>query len=137
MLDEWGFAELVIHPPPFNFFAMFLLPCVIRKSLMKRTAEVFSKLVFWCENIIYLFMMFIYELILVPFIYLRVYYNILIMSSSIPNALLLYSLWIPFGVLFLLYCVCKDMFYFLKILCDYKDEDDQRIQKEAEDSKQD
>ena len=77
MLDEWGYSELVIHPPPLNFFSMFLIPCVIRKSLMKRASEIFSKLMFWVENIIYLMVFFCYEMVLVPFIYFKNCFNIL------------------------------------------------------------
>jgi hypothetical protein len=134
MLDEWGYAELVIHPPPFNFFSMFLLPCIIRKSLMKRTAEMFSKLVFWAENIFYIFCILAYELFLVPLIYFRVLYNI-IRAASFWNMIALFLLWVPFGIFYLIYGVGTDLFYFIKILCDYKDEDDIKIEKESEDQK--
>jgi hypothetical protein len=28
MFDQWGYTELVMHPPPINFLTLFLLPCV-------------------------------------------------------------------------------------------------------------
>jgi hypothetical protein len=134
MLDEWGYYELVIHPPPFNAFSMFLVPCVMRKSLMKRTAEMFSIIVFWFENIIYLTAMLLYEIALTPYLYLKMFYIIYKMSPFL-HMLLLTSLWMLFGFLFLIYAVFTDMFHFLKILCDYKDEDEIKLEKEAEDSK--
>ena len=136
MQDEWGYAELVIHPPPINVLTFFLLPMVIRKSLMRNAAEVFSKFIFWLENIIYIFLFLSYELMLVPFIFLRVIFNIVKLASFL-NMILLTFLWIIIGLFYLLYGVFKDMFFFAKILCDYKDEEDQRLEKEEEDSKQD
>jgi Ion transport protein len=55
MLDTNGYAELVIHPPPINIFSIFIIPCIVRRSLMKKAAECFSKFMFWIENIFYLF----------------------------------------------------------------------------------
>ena len=28
--NEWGYAELVLHPPPFNFFTIILIPFLFR-----------------------------------------------------------------------------------------------------------
>jgi hypothetical protein len=123
MLDEWGYSELVMHPPPLNFFTIFLIPCVIRKGLMKRMAELFGKLMFWLENLLYFIIMFIYEMILVPFIFFRVCFHI-IRLSTISSMVFLLLVWVFTGIFFLLFNVYKDMFYYLKIMCDYKDEND-------------
>ena len=29
LLNEWNYAELVVHPAPFNFFTLFLVPAVL------------------------------------------------------------------------------------------------------------
>ena len=42
-------------------------------------------------------------------------------------------IWIPFGSLFLIVSVMKDMFYFVKILCDFKDEGDLVTEKKEAD----
>lgn len=123
MLDEWGYAELVFLPPPMNVLTVFLLPCVMKKTLMKRGSEIFSKLIFWLENTIYILVTLIYELLYVPFIYIKVLFNIIRLASFL-NMLFLLFLWTLFGLFFLLSALCKDMFYFIKILCDYKIEDD-------------
>ncbi|CDW71841.1 UNKNOWN [Stylonychia lemnae] len=136
MQDEWGYSQLVILPPPINFFTIFLIPTVMRKGLMKRASEVFSKFIFWFENMFYLMIMLIYLLMLVPLIYLRMIYNI-VKLASVFNLIWLLSLWLLFGPIFLIQGVGKDMFYFMKTLCDYKDENDQNQEKEAEDFKQD
>lgn len=74
MLDNNGYAELVIHPPPINVFTIFIMPCIIRKSLMKKAAECFSKFIFWVENVIYLMSFLMYEMVLCPYIYFKVFY---------------------------------------------------------------
>lgn len=71
MLDPHGYSELIIHPPPLNVFTIFILPCIIKKSLMKRAADVFSKFIFWSENLLYLGSFLAYELVLCPFIYFK------------------------------------------------------------------
>lgn len=115
---------------------MFIIPCAVRKSLMLRGADVFSKMMFWTENTIYLSFMLLYEIALVPIIFFRVCYNIVKLASFF-NMVLLLVLWSITGILFLLFGVCKDIFFYLKILCDYKVEDDLNEEKEEEDYKQD
>ena len=41
MRDPYNFKELVIHPPPFNFFSMFLMPFALSRNLMKKTGICF------------------------------------------------------------------------------------------------
>lgn len=36
MLDPNGYAELVVHPPPFNFAIWALIPLMCKKSCMKK-----------------------------------------------------------------------------------------------------
>jgi len=49
----------------------------------------------------------------------------------------LVSFWILVGPFSLLYYLSKDLFFYIKILCDYQDEEDQFREKEEEDFKQD
>jgi hypothetical protein len=90
---------------------------------MLRGSEVLSKVIFWLENIVYIFGLFLYELLLVPFIYIRLIYNV-IKIADFKNAVGLLIIWIPLGLFFLSYGVVFDIYYFLKILCDYKEDDD-------------
>lgn len=136
MQNEWGYSYLVILPPPLNIFSLFIIPSVFRKGLMRRSAEVFGKFIFWFENMFYLICMLVYLFLLAPFIYLRIIVSIIRLASFLNMAWLL-ALWIVLGPLFLMYGIAKDMFYFMKTLCDYKDEDDQYLEKEKEDFKQD
>lgn len=77
MLDEHGYSELVIHPPPLNIFTVLLIPCIVKKDLMKKASVLFSKFIFWLENIVYIIAFIIYEVALVPIIFVRIIYNII------------------------------------------------------------
>lgn len=118
MLDPWGYSEIIIHPPPFNVFTLAIVPCIIKKSLMKKAAEVFSKFMFWVENIFYILGFLGYELILVPYLYFKILINILHLST-IKQVWLFVPLWLFGGIFLLLFSVGKDLFFFIKILCDY------------------
>lgn len=103
---------------------------------MLRGSEVLNKVIFWLENLYYILELFFYELALVPLIYLRTISNIAKVAEA-KNAIWLILLWMPFGPLFLGYGVLKDMYFFFKILCDYKEDDDAFLIKLEEDKLQD
>jgi hypothetical protein len=103
---------------------------------MLRGSEVLNKIIFWLENLYYILELFLYEVALVPYIYLRLIYNIA-KVAEVKNAIGLILLWIPFGPFFLTYGVLKDMYFYFKILCDYKEDDDAFLIKQEEDKLQD
>jgi hypothetical protein len=123
MQDPNGYSELVIHPPPLNILSVVIWPCIIRKSLMKKAAECFSKFVFWVENSAYIVCFFFYELFLCPYIYFKVFVNIMILSNFLRLVPLM-LFWMVVGPFVLLFSIGKDLFFFIKILCDYQDEED-------------
>lgn len=135
-LDSHGYSELILHPPPLNVFSIFLIPMVIRKSLMKRAADVFAKFSYWLENIFYIGGFFLYEMILWPIIYFKMTFLIFSLSSCL-KVLPYFLMWLVCGFFFLFYATCMDIFYMIKILCDYQDEEDQFNENQEEDFKQD
>ena len=70
MQDEWGYEELVVHPPPVNFLTSLLLLSVFKDNVMLRSSLIFSKVIFWLENLgIFIVQMLVYEALLMPIIY--------------------------------------------------------------------
>ena len=102
---------------------------------MKRTSEVISKIIFWIENLYYLFVMLLNELLLVPIVFIRQTVNTLRLDTK--NALKLIPMWLVCSPFFLSYCVMNDMYFFCKILCDYREDDNEREIKDQEDMIQD
>ena len=136
MSNDFGYQELVIHPPPLNFFGFFILPCAVKKECMKSAGHVYATIIFWFENGFYFLFLFFYELVLLPFIYLRVIYNVIRMASAcmlIPYVLL----WFFVGPFYLLVRLFIDLFYLGRIFCDTQHEEDAQKQKEEEDYKYD
>jgi hypothetical protein len=39
LLDKYCYSELVIHPPPINVFSFFIIPFIIKKSIMKKHSQ--------------------------------------------------------------------------------------------------
>mmetsp|Transcript_43453 Transcript_43453/g.41915 ORF Transcript_43453/g.41915 Transcript_43453/m.41915 type:complete len:255 (-) Transcript_43453:762-1526(-) len=136
MQDPYGYSELVIHPAPLNAFTFFLLPFMIKPSFMKIGSSMFAKFIFWMENTLFILLFFLYELVLTPFIYLRVIYNISKLATII-TFIPLEIFWLIIGPFYLTYSIFKDIFYMCKILCDYQQEEDTLKEKEEEDFKQD
>lgn len=113
----------MVHPAPLNYISSLLVFAVFDNKLMRRSSEVASKLIFWIENIYYVLEMLLIELVLVPFIYCRLIINI-IKTTTIGNAITLLTYWICCGPFFLFFCVLKDMYFYCKILSDYRENDD-------------
>jgi len=86
---------------------------------MVKAAELFSKSIFWLENIVLILIQLLQELLLVPYIYFRHIFNI-VKVAKIWNAIMLISIWLVIGLFYLLFLVVKDMYFYMKILCDYK-----------------
>jgi hypothetical protein len=91
---------------------------------------------FWFENIFYIMTFIFNEVILFPLIYVKVALNVVYQASWL-RLLPLLLFWTLLGPFVLLYSLGKDLFFYIKILCDYQDEEDQFKEKEEEDFKQD
>ena len=133
--DEWGYTELIVHAPPLNMAQVLLLPSVFKQDQMLRAAKAFSMAIFWFESLIYIIFHLIYELSLVPFIYIKQSINIIKLAGVRGIHLLL--AWLLVGFWYLLSCAAEDMFYYVKILCDYKQDDDLQNKMKTEDYQQD
>jgi len=100
-------------------------------------AVVFSKFIFWLENIIYIISFFLFELAHIPFIFLRMIVNILKVANNVINAIILILMWLVFGLFYLMYLLMKDMYSFVKILYENDDSDIAIQLKLDEDERQD
>ena len=136
MQDKWGYTELVTHPPPMNYISVLLLAAMFNNTTMLKASEGVALVIFWLENIYYMFAMFLEELILLPICYFKLSMSIL-KAPFVWNKVQLLLFWIPFGPWFLTYYLLNDMYFFSKILCDYRLEDEDGIAKREEDEIED
>ena len=116
MQNKWKYYELVIYPPPTNIFTIMLWPCLFSKRCMKVCATFYSKTMYWIENILfYIIGFFIYELVLVPYLYFKVFYHIGILATPcLAFPMILF--WIVCGPFYLFFSLGLDMLIFIKIL---------------------
>ena len=93
-------------------------------------------MIFWLENTLYYIpFMIIYEVLLIPYIYLRMVFNIMKVEDFFPG-LGYSSVWLMIGIPYLLGAAVIDVYYFFKVLCDYR-EDEFDDKTEVEDKLQD
>jgi hypothetical protein len=134
--DDGGYTELVVHPPPLNLALIFLLPAVFKKDWMKKYSYLFSKINFWFENIFFILDQLLYEMMLVPVIFVKIFGNVVKLAEPLQMIQLLVG-WIIGGWIYLIYGVAQDMYYFVNILREYKMDEDQALQDAAEEEKSD
>jgi hypothetical protein len=138
MEDKCGYQELVVHPPPINYLFVLLLPSVFRESVMQRSSKLYSYLIFWLENVAYYIpKMIAWETLLIPFIYLRLVFNILRVEYKLWYKLWIAFVWLFIGPFYLIFGLLKDMYYYLLLLCDYHEHDNDDAEQKAEDKLQD
>lgn len=124
MQDEWGYEELVVHPPPINYLTGLIWFSIFKDNMMLRASSMFSKLIFWLENFAFFIpYMLVKEALLMPLIYLRLIYNIMRAESNLLNALVLVIAWLIIGPFYLFYNLLIDMYFYFKVLFDYHEDD--------------
>jgi hypothetical protein len=74
--------------------------------------------------------------VLLPVIYCKVALTVVFLSTKLGMIPML-AFWLFIGPFIMMYQLGKDVFFYVKILCDYMDEEDQFKEKEEEDFRQD
>lgn len=136
MEDKTGYAQLVIYPPPLNFFSLFIMPFTLSKGNMLRMSSGYQKFIYWVENFFFSIAFLFYEFLFLPFIYLKVFYNVIKLSSW-DNLMVVFFIWLIAGPFFLLFNIVVDFYNFMKILCDMDEDEEMVKEREREDFKQD
>jgi len=52
--DQWGYKELIVHPPPLNIGVSLLIGSVLDKNVMQSSGRLFSIINFWLENTLFI-----------------------------------------------------------------------------------
>ena len=89
---------------------------------------------FWMENSIYIFYFILSEVVLFPLIYFKVMITVGYLADW-KRLIPLIVFWVVFGPFVCVFNLAKDLFFYLKILCDYQDEEEHFKEKEEEDFK--
>jgi hypothetical protein len=122
--DKTGLSELVMHAPPFNLGLVVLLPAMFKTEWMVKYSLIYSKVVFWVENIFFMVEQLLYELMLVPVIFFKIMINVIKLAEGFQKIQLL-VFWLFGGIFYLIYGIFLDMYYFFRILKNYKIDEDE------------
>ena len=112
--DKWGYQELLIHPFPLNILWIPVLFFIFNKQLMIKVSYFYSKLIFWVENVIIIFIFLLYELILVVVIYLKTFAKIS-KANNILEFIKLFIAWALIGIPVLVYTSFADSVRLIEI----------------------
>ena len=139
MKDRYGYEELVVHPPPLNCLVLILVPSLFRPHMMQGTARIYGRLIFCIENVFYIIYFVLYCLCLIPYIYVRLLVNILMIASGpkFKTAMMIWVGWVLGGLFYLLYTLIMDTYRYINILCDLKEDQDDFESKQKDDQIQD
>lgn len=138
---EKSYGELVLHAPPINILTIIMLPFVPFPTIMPGVAKAFSLMIFWLENIVGVLFFTIFELILIPIVFLKTIVNIMYSTHGLFTTVFNLLKWYAFGLFYLTLILTWDVYMLLKILwmhkgCKYyieeskKDEEEGSIDKE-------
>jgi hypothetical protein len=126
--NDRAYGELVLNPPPLSFFFIVLLPFSFSRQLMTRLSKAMSYFMFWIENIFYVLFFVVFELLVSPLSYLKIWYNLAQIlreslwlserASSIGfwKSFAYCLLWFSLGPVIMLLILAIDLSNFLSIL---------------------
>lgn len=130
--SEDRLGELVVHSPPMNIFSLIILPFTIigdekdeetgdvTYSFMADVSYIFSIFIFWLENVIVITFFMLFELLLMTFVYLITFFNIIYSTPGLFTTAAYIIFWTLFGVFYLIYLLLKDTYMLIWILSCHK-----------------
>ena len=114
--NDRAYGEIVLHPPPLSYLSTMMIPFLVSSFLMGYISKGFSYCMFWLENIFFLIIFLVFELLIAPVAYIKVWINILKNSMGILNTIINCTVWLIAGVFILIFLLIRDVAYLMKIL---------------------
>ena len=140
--ENIAYQELVVHPAPMAFLnaPIALLSWLPEKALLP-IGEKFSLFVFWIENLVYVTLFMIYELLLIPLVYLKLIPLIPWATLGLFTSIFYAVFWFLGGLFISLFLAMRDVAYFLLILsmhngCRENEPDDDEEDENADDTRE-
>jgi hypothetical protein len=105
-----------MHPPPLSFMCGLLLFFVWSRPVISRLSKGISYLMYWVENIMYIFFFFLFEICISPVAYLKIWYNLLLIlrTTGSGTVALVKSgayclIWALLGPILMIYIIAMDI----------------------------
>lgn len=113
--NESGYGESIIHPPPISYLSAMMIPFFPFKKAMPYISKSFSYFNYWLENLIFGVAFLLFEVVIMPIAYLKVWYNIIKNSMGLLNTLVNCFIWAVIGIFMMIFLIFRDVFYLFKI----------------------
>ena len=114
-----SYGELIKHPAPvclLNFPLVLISLLPVGPKFLENMGDLFSKFMFWLDNIFWILVFLSYSLLLVPFVYLCNFYNILWATSGPFKPMFYMLFWLLIGLPLSLFIVLRDVWLLIKLL---------------------
>ena len=118
--NDNSYGEIVLHPPPLSYISILMVPFLVCKPFMKYVSKSFSYIMFWLDNFVFIFAFLGYEVIISPFAYFKVWYNIIKNSVGLVKKIGNCIAWALIGVVMMVFIMISDCCNLIKILCQHK-----------------
>lgn len=115
--EEKSYGEIVLHPPPLSYMSAIMIPFVFSSWLMKYITLGFSYMMHWIENFFFMMGFLIFELLLAPIAYVKVWLNIIINSLGALKTIGNCFMWLLFGIPMTFFLLLRDVTFLIMILC--------------------
>lgn len=115
--DDRSYGEIVLHPPPVSFLSAMMIPFLVSSVAMRYISKSFSYMMYWLENIFFIIGYLVFEIVIVPLAYLKIWFNFIKNSMGVLNLITNCFIWLCIGIPTILFLAARDLYYLIKILC--------------------
>jgi len=112
-----AYGQFVLQPAPLCLLNFpLVLISLIPKRFMVTPTIYFSWFMYWLENIVYLIFFILYEIVLIPLVYVKNIFVIMWASLGFFTTVFNTCFWIFTGLFYCVVMAVRDVYYFLKIM---------------------
>ena len=111
-----AYCELILQPAPVAYVWVLLLPFIWSEKLMLKFGKAFSYFMYWLENILFVVCFAWIELLFVFAMYVKAFYHIWYISSSMLPRVFWYLSWVFGGIFFCIFLIFHDCYTMLIIM---------------------
>ena len=115
--SDKAYGEIVLHAPPLSYLSILMVPFLACEKAMIHISKGFSYVMYWLENILFLVFYLIFEVLILPLAYLKVWFNIIRTSMGVLRLILNSIVWAIIGVPMIIFLLFADMVNLFRILC--------------------
>ena len=113
---ERAYGEIILHPPPLSYMSLIMLPFMVSKYSMQPVSKAFSYLMFWLENLVFIFAFVLFELAISPLAYCKILLNVVKSTTGLLKIIFNCVVVALGGIFILLYLLIRDTWHLVKIL---------------------